>query len=241
MAPQPFPETADIETASDDYAGRFATPVGEWMLRLQAEITLSLLPPSKSSRILDVGGGHAQLAAPLVAAGYHNIDITGSAASCQQRLEGLEHASWSFAVADSTALPYPDATFDTVLCFRLLTHCADWQKVATELCRVTKGTVIIDYPTSQSLNALTPLLFGAKKGIEKNTRTYELFRHRQITDLFTQQGFFRTAKRPQFAWPMVLHRALKNLPLSQGLERVAKAVGLTDLAGSPIIAAFERR
>ena len=113
--------------------------------------------------------------------------------------------------------------------------------MASELCRVAQHRVIIDYPTSQSLNALTPLLFGAKKGIEKNTRTYELFRHRHISDHFTQQGFFRTAKRAQFAWPMVLHRALKNLPLSQALERIAKAMGLTALAGSPIIAAFERR
>ena len=29
-----FPETADIETASDDYAGRFADAVGAWMLKI---------------------------------------------------------------------------------------------------------------------------------------------------------------------------------------------------------------
>ena len=235
-----FPETADIETASDDYAGRFASPVGEWMLRLQAEITLGLLPEARETTLLDVGGGHAQLAGPLIANGYH-LQITGSDASCQQRLRALEQSSWNFDVADSTALPYPDEAFDTVLCFRLLTHCADWQRVAAELCRVAKRQVIIDYPTSQSLNALTPLLFGAKKGIEKNTRTYKLFRHRDVTDLFTQRGLFRTAKCAQFAFPMVLHRALKNQSLSQGLERVAKVLGLTDLAGSPIIAAFEKR
>ena len=31
-----FPETADVETSSDDYARRFAGPVGEWFLERQA-------------------------------------------------------------------------------------------------------------------------------------------------------------------------------------------------------------
>ena len=55
-------ETADIETSSDGYAARFAGPVGEWMLEIQETITVALLPKTPSATILDVGGGHGQLA-----------------------------------------------------------------------------------------------------------------------------------------------------------------------------------
>ena len=37
-----FPETADIETASEDYASRFAGEVGRYFLQVQADITLQL-------------------------------------------------------------------------------------------------------------------------------------------------------------------------------------------------------
>ncbi|WP_264320756.1 hypothetical protein [Zarconia navalis] len=35
-----FPEIADIETASENYANRFAGEIGKWFLRIQAEAIL---------------------------------------------------------------------------------------------------------------------------------------------------------------------------------------------------------
>ena len=64
-----FPETADIETSSDGYAQRFAGAVGAWFLRVQEDATLRLLHAFPNARILDVGGGHGQLAPPLYAMG----------------------------------------------------------------------------------------------------------------------------------------------------------------------------
>ena len=64
-------ETADIETSSDGYAGRFAGPSGEWFLRTQLNITLDMLPPvSERPAILEVGGGHGQLTPHLIERGY---------------------------------------------------------------------------------------------------------------------------------------------------------------------------
>ena len=36
---------ADVETASEGYARRFAGPVGAWFLEIQARLTLELLAP----------------------------------------------------------------------------------------------------------------------------------------------------------------------------------------------------
>jgi len=58
-----FPETADIETASEDYARRFAGEVGAWLLQLQALATLQMLAAYPGAAVLD-GGGHGQLALP---------------------------------------------------------------------------------------------------------------------------------------------------------------------------------
>ena len=63
----PFPETADIETSNDDYATRFCGKVGAWMLGMQERGVLKLLAAAvpRGAAVLDVGGGHGQLAEPL--------------------------------------------------------------------------------------------------------------------------------------------------------------------------------
>ncbi len=104
-----------------------------------------------------------------------------------------------------------------------------------ELCRVARQGVIVDYPTGQSLNAMAPALFGAKKRFEKNTRTWALFRHRQVLDEFAKNGFVPAVTKKQFFLPMVLHRMLKSRTLSAVLEAVCRALGLTRLWGSPVI------
>src|SRR5687768_12502721 len=116
-------EDADLETASEGYAGRFSGPVGRWFLELQARTTMQLLgdlPPGSS--ILDVGGGHAQIAPALLAAGYE-VTIVGSSADAGALLPGrLGNARYRFQVGDLDALPYEDRAFTAVTCFRLLPH-----------------------------------------------------------------------------------------------------------------------
>ena len=228
-------ETADIETSSDDYASRFAGKTGEWMLKVQRDITFDLLKNTSSLNLLDVGGGHGQLAIPLSHAG-HKVTVLGSSESCAKRIAGIINSGkCSFKVGDVVNLPFPDHSFDTVISFRLLTHCEQWPKLIEELCRVSKHSVIIDYPTIQSMNKIAPLLFKAKKKLEGNTRTWKLFRHAEVRDVFTEQGFVLVRRKGQFFLPMVLHRALKCRAISTALENICTSLGLTHLWGSPII------
>ena len=233
--PGTFPETADIHTSSDEYAGRFAGAAGAWMLEVQERLTRGMLASYPGVAILDVGGGHGQLAVPLARAG-HPVTVLGSDVSCRARVQAeVDAGRCRFLVGNVIDLPFEDHAFDTVICFRLVTHCGQWPRLIGELCRVARRAVIVDYPTSQSMNVIAPALFGAKKKVEKNTRTWTLFRHRQIRDAFAACGYTRHAAKKQFFLPMALHRILKSRALSAGLEGLCRGLGLTALWGSPVI------
>ncbi len=234
------PETADIETSSDGYAARFAGPTGAWMLRVQEALVLDLLRAPGVRTVLDVGGGHGQLAAPLCRRGFE-VTVAASAESCRRRIAPLvESGRCRFVVGDLLGLPFADRSFDAVFCFRLATHCGRWPELIAELCRLARRAVILDYPTGQSLNRVAPRLFGVKKRLEGNTRTFRLFRHAEIEAAFRAHGFRPGRRAGQFLLPMVLHRVARCQPLSAGLEAAFRSAGLARRWGSPVIAEMLR-
>src|SRR5205823_2917232 len=137
---------------------RFAGEVGKFFLDVQTAKVLELLAPWPGARVLEVGGGHGQLAGPLAERGY-SVTVTGSAAVCQERL-GRELA---FEVCDADRLPFPDRAFDVVMAVRLLTHLERWREALAEMCRVARRAVIVDYPDTRSFNRLYGALFAWKK------------------------------------------------------------------------------
>lgn len=233
--------TADVETSSDGYAARFSGPVGAWMLAVQERTVRRLLGIPDGATVLEVGGGHGQLAVPLAAAGWR-VTVVGSDASCAGRLApALAAGQVRFVTGDLLSLPFPDRAFDFALSVRLLSHCAPWPRLVAELCRVSRRGVIVDYPTLESLNRIAPALFGAKKRLEGNTRTFTLFTHREVAGAFASDGFLPAGRVAQFFLPMVLHRALRCRPCSAALEALCRGLGLTKRWGSPVLARFDPR
>jgi methyltransferase family protein len=234
-------EDADIETSSDEYARRFSGSVGRWFLELQAQITLDLLRDLRAgATVLDVGGGHAQLTGPLLAAGF-NVLVTGSDPSCATRLAPWrEHPQLRFEVADLGALPYSGQAFDAVLCFRLLPHSLGWTTLVGELCRVARRAVVVDYPSSRSVNIIADRLFQLKHRIERDTRPYTVFQPATVREAFAARGFEVRHERPQFLLPMVLHRAVGAAVVARVLELPGRLTGLRRLLGSPVIVRADR-
>lgn len=230
-----FAETADIETSSDDYARRFSGDVGSWFLEIQEKATLPMLAPHPGARILDVGGGHGQLTHALLRNGYQ-VTILGSAEVCKQRIQKfLTEKNCAFEVGNILALPYAPQTFDIVISYRLLPHVTQWRQFVSELTRVARIAVIVDYPAVRSLNVLTPVLFQLKKRLEGNTRPYTSFWEARLIEVFRAAGFRRAERYPEFFLPMVFHRMVKLPRLSRAMESIFRSSGLTALLGSPVI------
>ncbi len=233
-------EDADVETSSAGYAGRFAGPVGAWFLEVQARTTLNLLRPWPGARVLDLGGGHGQVLGPLVAAGY-DVTVYGSAEVCGERLRTWTEAGRArFEAGDLLRASWPDRAFDVVICYRLLAHARRWRDLVAELCRLARHVVLVDYPSRRSVNALADAFFGLKKGVEGNTRRFAVFRDGEVVSAFAAASFEPTDRRPEFFFPMALHRALGSAPLAKAMEGSASALGLTRAFGSPVILRLER-
>lgn len=232
-------ENADVHASSDEYARRFGGAVGDWMLRVQ-ESALTRMLPRHVRTVLDIGGGHGQIALPLSKLG-RSVTILGSSPVCAKRMrQHVENGSISFKCGNLVELPFNDRLFDGVVSFRLMSHCTAWKRLIAEMCRVADSTVMFDYPVWCSSNFLTPLFFSIKRRIEGNTRLYKIFTTRELEREFRAHGFRRASTRKQFFFPMGVHRALKSPRLSQALEGIARGLLLTQLFGSPIVIAFER-
>jgi SAM-dependent methyltransferase len=233
-------EAPDIETASDGYARRFAGPVGEWFLDVQARHTLELLRPWPKARVLDYGGGHGQLTGALLEHGY-DVTVFGSPGACGARLRPwVDAARARFQAGDLRRAPWPDRAFEVVLSFRLLAHVPDWPALVRELCRLATRAVVVDCPTARSVNAAARALFPLKRAVEKNTRPFTVFRESEVRDAFAAHGFRVGARRPEFFFPMALHRAHRTAALARGLEALAAAARLREAFGSPVILRAER-
>jgi SAM-dependent methyltransferase len=214
--------------------------VGRWFLAVQARTALDLVGSWRGGSVLDVGGGHGQLTAPLVDAGF-KVTVLGSAVSCREGVAAwVDGGRARFAVGDLMRAPWPDRSFDVVLALRLLPHVPRWRELVAELARLARRAVVVDYPTRRSLNVVSAPLFGLKQRVESGTRPFMVLSDRDVEDAFGRQGFAVTGRRGQFFWPMALHRAIGLKALSRVSEDIVAALGLTRAFGSPVLVRAER-
>ncbi|MGI9591965.1 MAG: class I SAM-dependent methyltransferase [Myxococcota bacterium] len=224
---------ADVETASAGYARRFEGAVGAWFLERQARAALALLEGRAAGtlRVLDVGGGHAQLTGPLLAA-RHRLAVHGSDPSCHARLAPYR-SRLDCLSSDLWRLPFADDCFDLVTGVRLLAHVEDWRELLAEMARVSRRFVLVDAPLTTPIHRLAPALFARKREIEGNTRPYFDYAPGEVVEGLAACGLQPVGEARQFTLPMVLHRALGWVGFSRAAEAALGALGLTARIGSP--------
>lgn len=231
-------ETPDIVTSSEEYAKRFSGKIGEWFLKVQAEATLRMLYDYPGATVLDVGGGHGQLAEPLSKHEY-KVTVLGSNEACRERIQRLiENNLCEFKVGDLLNIPFENKSFDITITFRQMAHVRDWKRFVRELTRVARKAVIIDYPSLRSLNYINhifPSSFKVKKRLEADTRPFTLFLESELLKTFEENNFIYSGRFAQFFLPMFFHRKLKSTAISMLLEKLFRALGITSFLGSPII------
>jgi ubiquinone/menaquinone biosynthesis C-methylase UbiE len=235
-----FSETYDIFTSSDDYATRFFGSTGEWFLRVQEETTKRMIAPYGKCDVLDVGGGHGQSMDLLLRADCR-VTVFSSAEGCKERIKSyIDSGDAAFRVGDILSMPFPDKSFDVVICYRMTAHITRLEEYLHELARVARKAVILDYPEIRSINYIAPQMYGIKKRLEPNTRHFRCYHEHDLIRIFREAGFRRSSCFKQYFIPMMLHRVLKRPGLSAAMEKCFRALGLTSLLGSPVILKVER-
>ena len=188
-----------------------------------------------------MGGGHGQLTAALLEAGFR-VTVLASDGACRSRVaRWVDAGEVDFRVGDPLQLPLEDRSFDVVLAYRLLPHVDDWPRLLAEMARVASNAVLLDYPTRRSVNAVSGLFYGMKRGIEGDTRPFTVFRDADVARVLRESGFEPARRLGEFVLPMALHRALGWAAVSRGIEGVASTLGLTRWLGSPVILRADRR
>ncbi len=196
------------------------------------------IPPGN---VLDVGGCHGQLVGPLAAAGWQ-VTVHGTDPQCEANLRGLHRrAHCEVLLGPLDRLPAKDRSFDLVVAVRLLPHVTNWQALLREMCRVARGSIVVDYPSKSGVNALTP---AAVRREEVDRREYASL-HQLLAKRSGARtgalGFRPMAEVRQFLMPMVVHRMGGGAAPLRLAERLFRGVGLTALAGSPVLLRADRQ
>jgi SAM-dependent methyltransferase len=154
--------------------------------------------------VLDAGCGEGfAMHAVLGASDARVVGIDGSPSAL--RLAGQINPGRSFAAGNLYDLPFPDRSFDLVVCMEVLEHLGEPERGLAELCRVSAGWLLLSVPHE-------PLFRGANLLRGKNVAA--LGNDPGHVNHWSARGFLRfiglrcavAAWRTSFPWTLALCR-----------------------------------
>lgn len=227
---------ADPATAECFDRRRFSGPIGTLIADTQEQLLVDALPGVSGQAVLDVGTGTGRAALALA---RHGARVTGldaaepmlAVARSRTEAEGL---SVEFVVGDAHRLAYPDQAFDAAISLRVLMHTPDWRQCLGELCRVTRGRVVFDYPAWFSGAALQAIGRRVAARLGSRTEAYRVLRDGTVANELERHGFRVIERHRQFVLPIALHKAVGSRAFTLAAERLLARVGLLRLLGSPV-------
>jgi SAM-dependent methyltransferase len=233
---------ADPEMAATFDAKRFGGPIGRILLEDQERVLAESLADVAGRRILDMatGTGRAALALAKRGALVTGVDASAEMLAIARKRAAEAGLSVDFDEGDAHALTYPNQSFDAVVCLRMLMHVPDWRKALSELCRVSRLRIVIDYPAIASLASFQvawrriALMMGSK------VEAYRAFGASSVTRELDRHGFRVVSVHKQFVLPIAVHKAVGSAGFTRGIEHGLASVGILKLAGSPVTITAER-
>jgi ubiquinone/menaquinone biosynthesis C-methylase UbiE len=221
---------------AEDYdKDRFSGAFGRYLHDQEVETFLFLLDGSRGT-VLDVGAGTGKLSFPLLRQSRQVISVDASSemlriAAMKAKKDGAVLAP---VVCDAHRLCFPDDAFECVISSRVLMHLADWQMALSELCRVTRRVVVVDFPPMQSFAALDSLFRMVGRLFLSDTRPYRSLSIRKVRKELKEHHFRVIAIKKHFFFPIIFHRLLNRPRVSLALERVCGVLGLIQFLGAPV-------
>ena len=119
-------------------------------------IALRALLPREGERLVEVGAGFGRLADEYSAFGSVTL-FDPSAALLDAARERLgADPRFTFVAGDAHHLPFDDASFDTVVCVRVVHNLADPAQVFREFARVLRpgGTLVLEFANKRHLKSV---------------------------------------------------------------------------------------
>jgi ubiquinone/menaquinone biosynthesis C-methylase UbiE len=217
---------------------RFGHPIGQYTASTQEALLMDALAPLEGKHVLDVATGTGRAALALAKRGAVVTGVDASAEMLAIAQSRAEEAGLSirFQTGDAHELPFADRSFDAAVTWRLLMHTPHWRKCIDELCRVTRGRVVLDYPKLGSFAIFHVTL----RRLRKHAVPYRIFSERSIRDALKANGFRIVLVHRQFVLPFGFYRIFGSIPFALGVERVLKSVGLLRMMGTPVTVVAER-
>lgn len=241
---------ADSAMAERFDALRFSGPIGRLIAATQEEQIAAFLAPVAGRRILDVGTGTGRAAIALARRGAIVTGVDASAEMLQVAerraaeagvpLRSGGRAGVTFLRGDAHGLAFPDRSFDAVVCLRVLMHTPDWRASLRELCRVSAGRVVFDYPSLWSAAALQALTRRLAHAVNPSVEAYRVFAPRAIVRALAGEGFAVRGEHRQFVLPIALHKRINSEAWTRRVEAALAHAGLMRRFGSPVTIVAER-
>jgi dolichol-phosphate mannosyltransferase len=143
-------------------AFRSRIPMQRYWHRVRYDTILSMLQPSASTLDVGCGTGRITMAFPRVV----SLDVN------EKVLRYLAHYERKLVRGSAMALPFRDASFETVYACELIEHCPPFETVYRELARVLKpgGRCLI--VTADYGGFLWPKLYGIYKAVLSPENSY---------------------------------------------------------------------
>lgn len=159
-----LPDRAVIRQSNpEDPLPYYYKPLFGWFYRRRLAMTLELLGSRGYDRILDIGYGSGILFPELArrARALAGIDLHANFEPVKEML-AAERISAELKSGSVLELPWPDGSFDGVICLSVLEFVTDLEKAVSELARVLApgGTAVIGAPVINPLTSLGYRLLG---------------------------------------------------------------------------------
>jgi SAM-dependent methyltransferase len=233
---------ADADVAAGFDALRFGGPIGELVADEEARLIVEFAGDVAGAAVLDAGTGTARAALALATRGARvtGLDYSREMLRVGQARVARTQAAVRLLRGDAQRLPFADRRFDVTVSVRLLMHVPDWRQALTELCRVTRRRVVIDYPARRSAAALQAIGRRLLHAAGRPTEPYRVFADGAIDAACRAAGFRVRDRHRHFVLPIALHKAIGTRGFTTASERVLRAAGLAAFAGSPVTLVAER-